>query len=149
MNDIPDFQEALALFRSFLADQRHPDKVIWVFREDVWKRSPTQVFIKYPPPQENASLIQKVFSEGRQRGLIDITAVAATYDKVVASVWFPKYPEEEVQDWDRGMKLSIIQPLPYPKLLPPWMWRLIQLLPQYQQYQKGAGFIGTRPWAAA
>jgi hypothetical protein len=149
MNNIPDLAEALAAFRGFLADQGHPDEVIWVFREDVWKLSPTQIFIKYPPPQENVSLIEKVFDEGRECGLVEITAIAATSNEVAATVWFPKYPEEKVQGWDQGMKLSISQPLPNPKLLSPWMWRLIQMLPRYQQYQRHAYFIGTRPWAAA
>jgi len=149
MNELPDFTEAVEDFRRFLADNGHPDVVIWVFRDDLWKRSLTQVLIKYPPSPENASLAQKVFADGRASGLVEIKALATTSDIVAATVWFPKYPEEEVQGWDQGMKLGIIQPLAQAKLVGAWRWRLIQYLPRFQQYQRTAWGIGTKAWAAA
>jgi hypothetical protein len=133
MNELPDFAEAVEVFRRFLADSGHPDRVIWVFRDDLWKRSLTQVLIKYPLGRENAFLAQKVFADGRACGLVEIKALAASSDKVAATVWFPKYPEEEVQGWDQGMKLSIIQPLAQARLVGAWRWRLIQFLPLFKQ----------------
>ena len=149
MNDIPDFAEALGQFRRFLSDNGHPDEVFWVFREDLWQLSPTRMLIKYPPPSENASLAQKVFAEGRARGLVEIMAIAATANKVAATVWFPKYADEKVQGWDGGMKLVIIQPLPGTRAVSALWWNVIQILPRFQRYQRAEWLIGTKAWAAA
>ena len=149
MSDIPHFEEAVAQFRRFLADRGYPEEVCWVFREDLWQLSSTRVLVKYPPPSETHLLAQKVFTDGRRRGLIEVKAVAAAADKVAAIIWFPKYPDEEVQGWDRGMKLGISQPLPRAELVGAWRWGLLSLLPRFRHYQKAATFIGTRAWAAA
>jgi len=102
MNDIPNFEEAIASFRSFLAEQGHPADIFWVFREDIWKRSPTNVALRFPSQTKNFGLVKKVFEEGRGKGLVDIHAIAAVGDKVAATVWFPKFKEDEIQGWDRG-----------------------------------------------
>ena len=111
MNDIPDFAEALTQFRSFVEESGHPSDLLWVFRDDVWQLYPRAVWVKYPSPPVNATLAEKVFAEGRERGLVQIYAVAIVVDKIAATVWFPKYAHEEVQGWSEGMKLSISQPL--------------------------------------
>src|SRR5882672_5777244 len=143
MNQIPDFADALAQFRRFLAENGHPIDVLWVFRDDVWKRSPTEILVKYPVDKDNLTLAQKVFAEGRERGLVDMHAVAITRDKVAATVWFPKYPDEEVQGWNRGMKLSISQPLLRAKTFGTLCWSLFRLLPRFRHYQKAEFVIGT------
>ena len=96
-------------------------------------------------PRHN-SLARKVFSEGRERGLVEITAIATAARKVAATVWFPN---EEVQGWSQGMKLSISQPLPDAKTVGVVRWQLLNLLPSFRRYQRMAFFIGTRKWAAA
>src|SRR5881397_684606 len=112
MNDIPDFEDAVESFRCFLAEQGHPTNIFWVFREDIWKRSPISVVLRFPSQRKNLALAQKVFEEGRRKGLVDVHAIATVGDKVAATVWFPKFADEEIQGWDRGMKLSIAEPLP-------------------------------------
>src|SRR5260370_35804166 len=97
MNEIRNFDEAIEGFRSFLRDCGHPDKVFWVFREDVWQRSPEPVWVRDPSISNNESLARKVFGEGRARGLVEIKAVAAIEPEIAATVWFPKYAVEEVQ----------------------------------------------------
>ena len=94
MDDIPDFAEALTQFRRVLSESGHPSDLFWVFRDDVWKLSPTEVWIKYPSSQKNISLAEKVFAEGRAKGLVDIHAVAVGAGQVAATVWFPKYEHE-------------------------------------------------------
>ena len=149
MNDIPDFSKALEQFRRFLTENDHPTEIIWVFRDDVWKRSPTEIFVRCPSDQGNLALVKKVFDEGRERGLVDMHAVAITRDKIAATVWFPKYPDQEVQGWDRGMKLSISQPLLRAKTFGPWCWSGFSFLPRFRRYQKTDFVIGTKAWAAA
>jgi len=149
MNDIPHFAEAFEQFRQFLARSGHSDQVFWVFRDDVLQVSPGDLRVKYPPSAENAALAQKVFAEGRARGLIEITAIANAGKKVAATVWFPKYPNEEVQGWTVGMKLTISEPLPSAKVVGRLRWCFFTFLPHYRRFQDEAFFIGTRKWAVA
>lgn len=149
MNDIPKFEDAVASFHHFLTENGHTGDVIWVFREDVWKRSPTDVLVRYPPARTNLALAQKVFAEGRERGLVDVHAIAATSDKIAATVWFPKFPNEEIQGWNQGMKLSIAQPLPRAKIVGRLRWLFFWLLPRFRHYQNWELWVGTKSWAAA
>ena len=149
MNDIPHFAEALNQFRQFLAKSGHADQVFWVFRDDVWQMSPGDLRVKYPPSAENPALAQKVFAEGRERGLVEIIALATDGEKIAATVWFPKYPNEEVQGWNGGMKLVMLQPLPRARAVGRLRWLIFRFLPRYRRFQEAATFIGTRNWAAA
>jgi hypothetical protein len=148
INDIPDFAEALTRFRSFTEENGIPSELLWVFRDDVWELSPTAVWVKYASSPMNVALAEKVFAEGRERGLVEIHAVAIAGDKI-AAVWFPKYAHEEVQGWSEGMKLSISQPLPRAKTIGVLAWSLLGFRPRFRQYQKEDRFIGTVERAAA
>ena len=149
MNEIPNFENALESFRRFLAEQGHPTDVFWVFREDIWKRSRSSVTLRFPSQTENLGLARKVFEEGREKGLIDIHAIAAAGDKVAATVWFPKFKEEEIQGWDGGMKLSIAKPLPSGEIVGQIRWQLLSLKQQFRHYQRFELLVGTKAWAAA
>lgn len=149
MNDIPDFETALGDFRRFLAVQGHPDKLCWVFSDDLWTRGPADVLLRFPPPRANLVLAKKVYDEGRERGLIQMLAVATACDHVAATVWYPKHPEEEVQGWSQGLRLSISQPLPPAKLVNRVAWLFVRLTPEYRRYQRSTFSIGSRRWADA
>ena len=86
MNDIPDFAEALTQFRLLLGDNGHPSDLFWVFRDDVWKLSPTEVWVKYPSSPQNIGLAEIVFAEGREKGLVEIHAFAVAAGHVAATV---------------------------------------------------------------
>jgi len=105
--------------------------------------------VKYPSSSENIALAEKVFAEGRERGLVELKALATAEGKVAATVWFPKYPNEEVQGWNQGMKLEIAEPLPLAKLVGGLRWWSFRFLPRFRHFQKAAFLIGTRTWAAA
>jgi len=149
MNDIPSFDDALESFRRFLAEQRHPNGIFWVFREDIWKLSPDSLLLRIPSRTKNLALAKKVFKEGQRKGLLDLHAIATVGDKVAATVWFPKFEGEEIQGWDRGMKLSIAEPLPEAQLVGSVKWLLFQLKPQFRHYQRFNIWVGTKGWAAA
>jgi hypothetical protein len=149
MSDISDFNLAVSDFSRFLAEQGHSDDLFWAFRDDLWYRGPNHVLVRYPPPAENHRLAKKVYDEGRERGLVGITAVAKAGGRIAATVWFPKYPEEEVQGWAQGRKLSIRQPLPEAQVVSGLRWNIIKLLPSYRRYQQNEWSVGSRRWAAA
>lgn len=119
-----------------------------MFREDIWKRSPSDVVIRFPSQIINSALTKKVFGEGRKKGLIDLYAIATVDDMTAATVWFPKFSDEEIQGWNRGMKLSIAQPLPKAKSVGGLMWLWFRLHPQFLQYQRCEFTVGTKTWAA-
>ena len=149
MNDIPDFEDALLSFRRFLLEQSHPGNIFWVFREDIWKRSTTNVVLKFPSQRRNLALARKVFDEGRRKGLVDIHAIATVNDQVAATVWFPKFAYEEIQGWDNGMKLSIASPLPSAEIVGQLRWLSFRLNSQFRNYQRVEPWVGTKAWAAA
>jgi hypothetical protein len=148
MNDIPEFKDAVQLFLRFLTENGQPGNVFWVFRDDIWKR-PGEVLINYRSAAKNTGLAQKVFDEGRKRGLVEVQAVAIVDGSVASTVWFPKFADEQVQGWDSGMKLSISQPLPHAAIVNPFRWFFFRLLPLFRHYQKAEWTIGTKAWAAS
>ena len=99
MDELPEFEQALSSFRSFLTTQGHPDDVFWVYREDLWFRKGKPPLIVFPSRIENKTLVEKVYEEGRKRGLVEIVAVAKAGGLTAATVWFPRFLEEEVQGW--------------------------------------------------
>ena len=143
------FEDAVASLQNFLKENNHPTDIVWVFRDDLWKRTLTDVLVKYPLSTDNFVLAQKVFREGCERGLVALDAVATVGDKTAATVWFPKFANEEVQGWDCGMKLSLAQPMPRATIVTPVRWWFFQFVPRFRQYQQLEWTIGTKQWAAA
>lgn len=148
MNDIPAFQSAVASFQRFLVDEGHPSEILWVFREDVWQR-PVDILLRRSSQIKNQTIAEKVFEEGRRHGLVQVNAIATVEDKVVATVWFPKFAGEEVQGWSQGMKLSIAKPLPRAKFVGELRWLAFRLHPKFRHYQRHDVWIGTKAWANA
>ena len=145
--DIPEFAVAVEDLRGFLAKHGRPVEVFWVFRDDVWFPRPARAVVRFPPPSSNSVLAEKVYAEGRTRGLVSLDAVAATSDRIAATVWFPKFPEEAVQGWTEGLKRSIREPLPVAQLLGGWRWHVASRLPG--NLLRRDSFLGTKRWAAA
>src|SRR6266481_2533274 len=148
MYDLSSFENAVTSFRRFLAENGLPTEVFWVFRDDVWKR-PNEVLINYHSASQNLVLAKRVFNDGHERGLVGIHVVATAGERVAATVWFPKFPDEQVQGWDCGMKLSISQPLPRAKIVSPFRWFFFRFVPFFRHYQKAEWSIGTKSWAGA
>jgi hypothetical protein len=148
MNEIPDFEDAVASFKHFLTEQGQPSKILWVFREDIWKQSPTDVVLRIPSQIKNLALAKKIFAEGRKKGLVDVQAIASVDYKVATTVWFPKFSAEELQGWNRGMKLSIAEPLPRAKSVGRLRWLCFRLQPNFRHYQRSELSVGTKAWAA-
>jgi hypothetical protein len=149
MNAIPNFEDALKSYGRFLGEHGHPTEIVWVFREDIWKRSLTSVALRFPSQTKNLVLAKKVFEEGREKGLVEIKAIASLGDKVAATVWFPRFKEEAIQGWDCGMKLVIASPLPSGEIVGHLKWLSFRLSPKFRHYQRFDVWVGTKAWAAA
>ena len=149
MSEIPHFEDAVALFRQFLEEQGCPSQIFWVFREDIWQRSSSDVVLRFPSQRRNLALARKVFDEGRRKGLVEVRAIATVDEKVAATVWFPKFTDEEIQGWKHGMKLSRADPLPAAKSVGGIRWLSVRLQPKFRHYQRCGLWVGTKAWAAA
>ena len=146
--DIPPFYIALAQFRDFLNRNGASNTIEWVFRDDLCPRG-GEFLICRKVSSENERLAEKIFSEGRRKGLVEISAIAASPRFTAATVWYPRTDRDEVQGWSRGMKVSIAQPLPHAELVSRLAWRLVRWSPSYRRYQSNEAFVGTREWAVA
>jgi hypothetical protein len=126
-----------------------PTNIVWVFRDDIWKRSVTEVFVRIPSQRKTLALAKKVFHEGRTKGLVDVHPVAIVNDTIAATIWFPRTDDDEIQGWNRGMKLTIAEPLLRAKTFGSFRWWLFSFLSRFRYYQTHEYTIGTRRWAAA
>ena len=149
MIEIPRFESAVRDFMDFLSSLGHPAAVVWVFRDDIWRRSRDRAFIRWPVPRGARVLVEHVYDQGRTRGIIGVHAIAKARGMTFATAWFPKFPEEEVQGCSAGLKLSIADPLADARLIPSPFWPAIRWTSSYQRYQALECTIGTRKWAAA
>ena len=148
MNTIPAFDLALQEFKKYLASNGLPTRIEWIFRDDVCPRNIKHIHIRWPLFPGNTVLTKKVYSEGRRRGMVDIRAIGGTKELIYATVWFPKFPDEEVQGWNSNLKLSISEPLPIANHVSKKIWPVIMLTRKYRRYQKHVMWIGKRSWAA-
>ena len=149
MSEIPDFGHALSDFSRFLVGQGHSGSLVWVFRDDLWFRSRDLVWVRFPPPKENRLLAESTYAQGRERGLVEIVAIATSISHFFATVWFPKNPGQEVQGWSQGLKLMMWEPLAVAKKVSFLKWLIVMRLSSYRRSQQEESFIGSRRWAAS
>ncbi len=64
---LPQFDAAIASFRSFIATQVHCDHIRWIFREDIVKLS-GQSYIRLPLA-DSEKLVEQRYAKGAERGL--------------------------------------------------------------------------------
>lgn len=149
--DLPAFPSAVAKFREFLAAQGETGDLVWIFREDVYRTADGLATIRVQGSAgNNVELSEKVYEEGRARGLVEITAVARACDRIAATVWFPRLPEQEIQGWNRGLKLCRRQPLSEARIVSSGpLWRLHTMRPAWKRFQSLNRFLETRSWASA
>jgi hypothetical protein len=148
VTEIPEWPEAEAAFREFLVGHGYAGRVRWVFRDEIYQPNPVRMIAVRRSVAGTTELAVKVFGEGRAKGLVEIAGLAQSDDRTLATVWFPKYPGEEVQGWTRGLKLTVRSPLARASIVSTFTWAVIMLLPSYRRYQAAATFIGSRKWAA-
>ena len=149
MSEIPEWAEAVEAFRRFLEACGQPKEVRWVFRDDLYQPQLSLVFVRADLPDENAVLAAKVFGEGREKGLVELAGLAGSSTAVLATAWYPKLDGEEVQGWNRGMKLSLRNPLPRASSVSRMGWAFRKWTRAYRRFQRDACFLGSREWAAA
>ena len=95
------------------------------------------------------SLAEKVFAEGREKGLVDIHAVAVAAGQIAATVWFPKYAARRGSGLESRNETFYFGASATRKNN--WCSALVvtRVSAGFRQYQKEDMFIGTIAWAAA
>ena len=147
--DIPTFEEAIGQMQSFLLREGHNDTVRWIFCDDAIQHSQEVITVRLGIPTINEALARKVYEEGREKGIISITALGTSDECTMVAVWYPKHKGEEVQGWNRGLKLSIRKPIAKVKRISSFLWPLMRCTPAYRRNQKYCTDMGTRKWATA
>ena len=147
MPEIPEFSEAVREFQSLLRREGMTTRLIWVFRDDLYQSHSGRVFVRWPESTQTHQLVEKVFADGRAKGLVELVALGDAADWIAATVWYPKYESEDVQGWSQNMKLAIRQPLPRATRVPPTLWSALAWSPSVRRYQRTAFGVGTREWA--
>lgn len=145
----PSFESAVEQMRAFLAEEAKPTRISWIFRDDLFLTRVDRAIVRYPPPAINESLARKVYEEGRSRGFVEVSAIAASADETFVTVWCPRSRDEEADAWNDGTRMSIANPLARASLVGSRIaWSLWRKMPSYRRYQRDAEFIGTRAWAS-
>jgi len=145
---IPPFAEAVSQLRDFFVSQGVPSQLRWVFLDDVLHVGPTGLVLLEPSNPEADELAAKVYADGAAHGLVQLVAIGTHNGEALTSAWFPKYPDEQVQGWEAGLKLSIKQPLPEALAVPRWLAGLFRLSPGYRAFSAARRTdLGTYQWA--
>jgi len=83
------FFQATENFREFLRREGRPERIEWIFREDVSEIGRVK-FIRVPPPAGNAQAAERLYLLGAERGLgISIEALTHTDEITYAWVFVP------------------------------------------------------------
>lgn len=149
MESIPEFSEAVESFQAFLARHSLPTAITWVFRDDIWFVAYDTLIARSEPGGGSAALAAKVYSEGQAKGLVEIIAIGRSPSHTLATVWFPKFAEDETHGWNVGLKLAIRQPCPVAWRVGGVLWRILEWSPAFRRFQRDYESIGNRRWAAA
>jgi hypothetical protein len=149
MAEIPEFDDAVHDLEKLLLELQHPTSINWIFRDDLWCPRMERMLIRWPVREGATELATMVYEQGRRRGLAEVRAIAKSDEKVFATVWFPKFPEEEVQGWNRNLKVSVSSPLIEAALISKFSWSVLSLAPGFKRFQASYPFVGSRKWANA
>ena len=80
MTEIPEWIAATRAFRELLLDQGQPGRVRWVFREEIYQPDETHVLARRDVDVQGDALAARVFTGGREKGLVEIVGIAACDD---------------------------------------------------------------------
>jgi hypothetical protein len=149
MTQIPPFEKAQWEVSKFLVSQGYPPVLVWVFRDDMYLLGPSRLAVRWPVPDSTQSLVEKVYREGRSRGMIGVRIVGRAAQSVASTVWYPKTSDENSEGWSDRLKLTINTPLPQITRIPSVFWPVARWTSAYRRYQGAQNTIGSREWAAA
>ena len=95
VSTLPDFDGALARFRTFLKQNNYSENVIWVMPEDILLTGKRYLYIRAPIPAENEKRIRRAYDDGvtHGRGLV-MGTVCRMNQSTYCYLWFPKSAEE-------------------------------------------------------
>jgi hypothetical protein len=148
-DDLPDFAAATDRMRELLVSHEHPSTFVWVFREDICWITPATILLRPLTQRDTADLSRRIYEEGRAKGIVEIRALARTRDAVAVTVWYPAQLINQVQGWNRGLKLSVSEPLPRARSIPAIAWFGVRHSPWYRRGQVRRSWVLTRKWATA
>ena len=108
---LPDFDGALARFRSFLKQHNYSENVVWVVPENILLTGKRFLYVRVPIPAENERRIRRIYDDGatQGRGLV-MGTVCRMNQSTYCYLWFPRSAEEiPLGIWPKNgdLKLSV------------------------------------------
>jgi hypothetical protein len=139
------FQQAVNSLRDFLAEQRKPATVCWVFRDDVFQYK-RQVFVKWPLPEDNEAKAERLYEMGREREL-GLAIEVFCFDKRQAYcyVFIPEDAYESEALMLTELKLSYSESdRSVIRVRTKWLWRAVKTVFPRSSSFTWADFIPLR-----
>lgn len=131
------FSQAVQRFREFLAENKLPTEINWLFCEDVFSRNTdlfeTDFWLKLPIPSENKRLTENQYNIGQKKGFgIGLVAFAVCEGKSCCSLLIPK--DEEDSEFlfmsPKYLKFSFLQEMPTVRIVKNSLhWKIFKLMP--------------------
>jgi hypothetical protein len=135
---IPTFSEAVGQLKGLLARLAYSDaELLWVARDDFYAVRFGWYYLAPSIPPSTEVDLAAYYERGREKGLVSVKALFDLPCKVGCSVWFPETPEEEVQGWSSGLRVSVATPMPIAALVnSPVSWWLHRWCSNYSNFQR-------------
>lgn len=136
------FEQAVKEFKEFLAANKLPTDILWIFTEDVFSRNVNyfgkDLWVKLPLSDENEKLAEKHYKMGQKKNLgICLTAFALCEDKICCHLMIPKndLDSQYMLMSKKYIKFSFTIDMPVAKAVrDSFRWKLFKLLPfKYKQ----------------
>ena len=137
---IESYAFAVQQFQDFLIAEGYSQKPLWIFREDVLKRS-RRLWLHWPLPSTNVLRAEKEYERGRQLGFgigLETHCIADSCPCCFVNV------AENAEDADYmmvsgGLKMSILQDLSQARLIrSDQHWRILKLLAHQSELLPGS-----------
>ena len=98
------------MYQSFLQQNGHSPKLIWVELTDILLTDTSKVYVKLPVSQQNMARARKLFESGMGSGLgVKLHAIANLKDSTCCYAWVPKdQVDQEYALMGSGLKMSAL-----------------------------------------
>ncbi|MHC4993668.1 MAG: hypothetical protein ACYTGQ_01305 [Planctomycetota bacterium] len=108
----PSFEAAELGLKEFLAKNLHPNRIAWVFSEDI-SSSGTKVWVRWPIPDQNTAAAKRHYEQGLVRGFgIAIRSICVANKTTCCYVWSPPDEYEAAKsNLGIGLRYSVMRPL--------------------------------------
>ena len=137
----PSLSEATECLQKILPLESRGKPLSWFVREDL---CPIEGGFHFrASPSCNAGMFERYYEAGRIRGSAQVLAIFNAPEVVGCTIWCPEVGE--VQGWESGLKVSVLDPLRKGLAVSGSLrWLACTALPRYRRFVSFTGFAPLR-----